>query len=85
MNLLTLSLLMVGIIWGKKLIIKTNKKHYLARTKHDKIGNTGSDYENPPWLDPCSLKKGKGEMKQKDVVGCGGGISKVCRRMSANI
>jgi len=73
MNCLTLCLLMVGMMEGRKLMIKTNKKHYLAHMKHNKNVKTGSDY----WLNRCSLPT-PGEMLQEDVVGCGGGIELKC-------
>jgi len=73
MNCLTLCLLMVGMMEGRKLMIKTNKKHYLARMKHNKNVKTGSDY----WLNRCSLPT-PGEMLQVDVLGCGGAVDLKC-------
>merc|ERR1719369_1497427 len=58
---------------GRKLMIKTNKKHYLARMKHNKNVKTGSDY----WLNRCSLPT-PGEMLQVDVLGCGGAVDLKC-------
>ena len=71
---------MVGMIEGKKLIVKTNKKSYLAHqkgNKRDKIRNTEKDYNEPAWPNPCSLRE-RGEMEQPDVRGCGGGIDLKC-------
>merc|ERR1719222_1874817 len=36
----------------------------------------GSDYKE--MMDKCSLKRGQGEIKQEDIVGCGGGIDMKC-------
>jgi len=80
MKYLTLCMVMVGMMEGKKLIIKTNKKNYLAHqkgNKQDKLRNTEMDYNEPAWPNPCSLRK-RGEMKNADVLGCGGGIDLKC-------
>ena len=81
MNFLTLCMVMVCMVEGKKLIIKTNKKNYLARqkgNKHANLRNSETDYnDEPAWLNPCSLRE-RGDMKQPDVRGCGGGINLKC-------
>ena len=60
-------LLLTNILYGKDFLIKTKNKKYLMRglknrKNTDNLAMTGVDYEEPAWLNKCSLKK-EGPMK----------------------
>ena len=44
MNYITLCLMMMGMVEGKKVTIKAKRNKFLDHTKDGKIGKNGSDY-----------------------------------------
>ena len=86
MNYEIFLLMLANALHGKDVIIKTEKKNYLAHVGENKSNKKmnhnleyGFDYQNEPaWINPCSLRK-EGDMVQYDIVGCGGGIDMKCR------